>query len=37
VLSRCLQFNLKQIPQTQIKEQLKKIIALEGVRAMKRH
>jgi len=26
-----LQFNLKQIPQTQIKEQLKKIIALEGV------
>jgi DNA polymerase-3 subunit gamma/tau len=31
VLSRCLQFNLKQIPQAQIKEQLKKIIALEGV------
>ena len=31
VLSRCLQFNLKQIPQLQIKEQLKKILALEGV------
>ncbi len=31
VLSRCLQFNLKQIPQPQIKEQLKKILALEGV------
>ncbi len=31
VLSRCLQFNLKQIPQAQIKEQLKKILALEEV------
>jgi DNA polymerase-3 subunit gamma/tau len=31
VLSRCLQFNLKQIPQAQIKEQLKKILALEDV------
>ena len=31
VLSRCLQFNLKQIPQTQIKEQLRKIVALEKV------
>ena len=31
VLSRCLQFNLKQIPQPQIKEQLKKVLALEGV------
>ncbi|MDB5812594.1 MAG: dnaX [Betaproteobacteria bacterium] len=31
VLSRCLQFNLKQIPQPQIREQLKKIIALENV------
>src|SRR6187399_2357449 len=28
VLSRCLQFNLKQIPQAQIKEQLRKILAL---------
>jgi DNA polymerase-3 subunit gamma/tau len=31
VLSRCLQFNLKQIPQPQIKAQLKKVLALEGV------
>ncbi len=31
VLSRCLQFNLKQIPQQQIKAQLKKILELEGV------
>ena len=31
VLSRCLQFNLKQIPQPQIKAQLKKILELEGV------
>ncbi len=31
VLSRCLQFNLKQIPQAQIKEQLKKILALEDI------
>jgi DNA polymerase-3 subunit gamma/tau len=31
VLSRCLQFNLKQIPQAQIKEQLRKILALEDV------
>jgi DNA polymerase-3 subunit gamma/tau len=31
VLSRCLQFNLKQIPQPQIKAQLKKILDLEGV------
>jgi DNA polymerase-3 subunit gamma/tau len=31
VLSRCLQFNLKQIPQGQIREQLKKILALEEV------
>src|SRR5438128_2005197 len=31
VLSRCLQFNLKQIPQPQIREQLKKIVALENV------
>ena len=31
VLSRCLQFNLKQIPQAQIREQLKKILALEKV------
>ncbi len=31
VLSRCLQFNLKQIPQAQIKAQLKKILALEEV------
>src|ERR1700710_2027673 len=31
VLSRCLQFNLKQIPQPQIKTQLKKILALENV------
>ncbi|MEO7728756.1 MAG: DNA polymerase III subunit gamma/tau [Burkholderiales bacterium] len=33
VLSRCLQFNLKQIPQPQIKAQLKKILALESVAA----
>jgi DNA polymerase-3 subunit gamma/tau len=33
VLSRCLQFNLKQIPQLQIKAQLKKILALESVTA----
>ena len=31
VLSRCLQFNLKQIPQSQIRQQLKKVLALEGV------
>jgi DNA polymerase-3 subunit gamma/tau len=31
VLSRCLQFNLKQIPQLQIREQLQKILALEGI------
>ncbi len=31
VLSRCLQFNLKQIPQQQIRAQLKKILELEGV------
>ena len=31
VLSRCLQFNLKQIPQPQIKAQLKKVLELEGV------
>src|SRR4029078_81422 len=31
VLSRCLQFNLKQIPHAQIKEQLRKILALEEV------
>ncbi len=31
VLSRCLQFNLKQIPQPQIKAQLQKIIEAEGV------
>ena len=31
VLSRCLQFNLKQIPQPQIKAQLKKVLDLEGV------
>ena len=31
VLSRCLQFNLKQIPQAQIKAQLKKILGLEEV------
>lgn len=31
VLSRCLQFNLKQIPQPQIRAQLKKILELEGV------
>ena len=31
VLSRCLQFNLKQIPHSQIREQLKKVLALEGV------
>lgn len=31
VLSRCLQFNLKQIPQPQIRAQLKKILGLEGV------
>ena len=31
VLSRCLQFNLKQIPQPQIQAQLKKILGLEGV------
>jgi DNA polymerase-3 subunit gamma/tau len=32
VLSRCLQFNLKQIPQQQIKGQLKKILEREGVK-----
>jgi DNA polymerase-3 subunit gamma/tau len=31
VLSRCLQFNLKQIPQPQIRAQLKKILEFEGV------
>ncbi len=31
VLSRCLQFNLKQIPQQQIRAQLQKILGLEGV------
>src|SRR5436189_4846386 len=31
VLSRCLQFNLKQIPQVQIRDQLKKITGVEGV------
>ena len=31
VLSRCLQFNLKQIPQPQIRGQLKKILELEGI------
>ena len=31
VLSRCLQFNLKRIPQPQIKAQLKRVLELEGV------
>ena len=31
VLSRCLQFNLKQIPQAQIRSQLQKILEAEGV------
>ncbi|MBI2226243.1 MAG: DNA polymerase III subunit gamma/tau [Betaproteobacteria bacterium] len=31
VLSRCLQFNLKRIPQPQIKAQLKKVLELEDV------
>ena len=31
VLSRCLQLNLKQIPQTQIADYLKKVLALEKV------
>jgi DNA polymerase-3 subunit gamma/tau len=31
VLSRCLQFNLKQIPQPQIRAQLQKILEAEGV------
>src|SRR5258706_12856343 len=31
VLSRCLQFNLKQIPQLQIKQQLQKVLTLEGI------
>ncbi len=31
VLSRCLQFNLKQIPPQQIRAQLEKILGLEGV------
>ncbi|HUO44919.1 MAG TPA: DNA polymerase III subunit gamma/tau [Burkholderiales bacterium] len=31
VLSRCLQFNLKQIPPPQIQTQLKKILELEGI------
>jgi DNA polymerase-3 subunit gamma/tau len=31
VLSRCLQFNLKQIPQPQIREQLKKILDAENI------
>lgn len=31
VLSRCLQFNLKQIPQTQITDHLKKVLAQEGI------
>lgn len=32
VLSRCLQFNLKQIPQMQIADHLKKISAQEGIK-----
>ncbi|MBI3069617.1 MAG: DNA polymerase III subunit gamma/tau [Betaproteobacteria bacterium] len=31
VLSRCLQFNLKQIPREQIRDQLAKILRLEGI------
>jgi DNA polymerase-3 subunit gamma/tau len=31
VLSRCLQFNLKQIPQPQIRDQLKKILDAENI------
>ena len=31
VLSRCLQFNLKQIPQAQIQAQLAKVLAAEGL------
>jgi DNA polymerase-3 subunit gamma/tau len=31
VLSRCLQFNLKQIPQPQIREQLARVLEQEGV------
>jgi len=31
VLSRCLQFNLKQIPQAQIRSQLQKILEAEGI------
>ena len=31
VLSRCLQFNLKQIPQPQIKAQLERILGQEGI------
>ncbi|MEK6593232.1 MAG: DNA polymerase III subunit gamma/tau [Pseudomonadota bacterium] len=31
VLSRCLQFNLKQIPQAQIRDQLQKILGAENV------
>ncbi|HUP95960.1 MAG TPA: DNA polymerase III subunit gamma/tau [Burkholderiales bacterium] len=33
VLSRCLQFNLKQIPQTQIQTRLQQILAAEGLAA----
>jgi DNA polymerase-3 subunit gamma/tau len=33
VLSRCLQFNLKQIPQAQIRDQLARVLAQEGVQA----
>lgn len=33
VLSRCLQFNLKQIPQTQIADYLKKILEQERIRS----
>src|SRR5688500_6432848 len=32
VLSRCLQFNLKQIPQQQIRERLQHVLDAEGVR-----
>ncbi len=35
VLSRCLQFNLKQIPQQQIRDQLQKILDAEGVASEK--
>jgi DNA polymerase-3 subunit gamma/tau len=33
VLSRCLQFNLKQIPQQQIRAQLQRVLAEEGVQS----